>query len=134
MGNFDLNHFLYALPRISIEAAQGIGMPAVPIASDLISTIFSISDKENIMKTETLKVTGMTSEDSTAAVIRALTSIGGVQNVKVSYANENAVVEFDEQRTATPELVTALAKAGFSLDIQKELKKAQGGCCGGCCS
>lgn len=86
------------------------------------------------MKTETLKITGMTSEASTAAVMRALTSIGGVQNVTVSYANETAVVEFDDQRTATQELVNALAKAGFSLDIQKEMKVAQGSCCGGCCS
>ncbi|OGB25219.1 MAG: hypothetical protein A3I66_01160 [Burkholderiales bacterium RIFCSPLOWO2_02_FULL_57_36] len=86
------------------------------------------------MQTETLKVTGMTSEDSTAGVIRALTSVGGVQNVKVSYANETAVVEFDEHRTAAPELLNALAKAGFSLDIQKELKQAQGSCCGGCCN
>lgn len=86
------------------------------------------------MKTETLKVTGMTSEASTASVIRALTSVGGVQNVKVSYADETAVVEFDENRTAAQELLNVLAKAGFSLDIQKELKAAQGSCCGGCCS
>lgn len=86
------------------------------------------------MQTETLKVTGMTSEASTTAVIRALTSVGGVQSVKVSYANQSAVVEFDEQQTAKQELLTALVKAGFSRDVQKEAELAQGSCCGGCCN
>ena len=86
------------------------------------------------MQTETLKVTGMTSEASTASVIRVLTGVAGVQNVKVSYTDQTAVVEFDEHKTATQELMTALAKGGFSLDIQKEMKLAQGSCCGGCCN
>ncbi len=84
------------------------------------------------MHTETLKVTGMTSEESTVDVIRALTRVGGVQAVKVSYKDENAVVEFDEQKTAPQELFAALAKAGFSQDIQKEIDAKQGSCCGGC--
>ena len=86
------------------------------------------------MQTETLKVTGMNSEATTAAVIRALTNVGGVTNVQVSYPNGNAVVEFDEQKTSKPELLNVLAKAGFSKDVQKQAELAQGGCCGGCCS
>lgn len=84
------------------------------------------------MHTETLKVTGMNSEAETASVLRALSNIRGVQTVKVSYANGNAIVEFDEEKTARPELLTALAKAGFSKDVQKEAELAQGSCCGGC--
>lgn len=94
--------------------------------------VYSHSDKGSIVHTETLKVTGMTSEASTVDVIRALTRVGGVQTVKVSYKDENAVVEFDEQRTAPQELFAALAKAGFSRGLQKEIDAAQGSCCGGC--
>lgn len=86
------------------------------------------------MQTEILQVTGMNSEAATAAVIQALSNIHGVHNVRVSYASGNAVVEFDEQKTARQELLTALTKAGFSRDVQKEMERAQGSCCGGCCS
>ena len=84
------------------------------------------------MRTETLKITGMNSEAATASVISALTSIGGVQSVKVSYASGNAVVEFDEQQTAKQEMMSVLAKAGFSRDVQKETELVQGSCCGSC--
>ena len=85
------------------------------------------------MRTETLNVTGMESEAAMPAVIRALSSVGGVQTIKVSYANENAIVEYDEHRTATQELLSALARAGFSRDMRQEKKAGQGSCCGGCC-
>jgi copper chaperone CopZ len=86
------------------------------------------------MQTETLKVTGMTSEESAKAAARALASVKGVQSVNVLVAEGSAVVEYDEQRTASQELMAVLAKAGFSGDVQKEMARAQGGCCGGCCS
>lgn len=86
------------------------------------------------MKTETLKVTGMTSDASTTDVIRALSRVDGVQTVQVSYTEQSATVLFDEKRTAKQELLAALANAGFSRDVLKEAELAQGGCCGGCCS
>jgi mercuric ion binding protein len=85
------------------------------------------------MKTEILKVTGMASEAATIDVIRALSRVNGVQTVKVSYAGKSATVLFDENRTATQELMVALADAGFSRDVLKEAELAQGSCCGGCC-
>jgi copper chaperone CopZ len=85
------------------------------------------------MKTETLKVTGMTSEAATTDVIRALSRVNGVQTVQVSYTGKTATVLFDENRTAKQELMAALAGAGFSRDVFKEMEVAQGSCCGGCC-
>jgi mercuric ion binding protein len=86
------------------------------------------------MKTEILKVTGMTSEAATTDVIRALSRVNGVQTVQVSYAGKNATVLFDDRRTSIQELMAALANAGFSRDVLKETELAQGSCCGGCCA
>ncbi|MGZ3237452.1 MAG: heavy-metal-associated domain-containing protein [Burkholderiaceae bacterium] len=86
------------------------------------------------MQTETLKVTGMASAASAHSVIKALTRVKGVQTVKVSFNDGNAIVEFDEKRTAKSELLAALAAAGFNRDVLKQAELAQGSCCGGCCN
>jgi len=104
-------------------------------AAALTSTSIQSGNQERqIMQTETLKLDGMPSEAAVAAVIHALTQVNGVQTVKVSYADQSAVVEFDEQRTAKQELMAALAKAGFGRSALKQAELAQGSCCGGCCS
>jgi copper chaperone CopZ len=87
-----------------------------------------------MMQTETLNITGMTSAASAPSVIQALTRVKGVQTVKVSYHDHNAIVEFDEKLTAKQELLAALAAAGFNRDELIRSQQAQGSCCGGCCN
>lgn len=84
------------------------------------------------MQTEVLNVTGMTSEDCTETVMRAIKTIDGVSNVSVSYPESRAIVQFDEQQTATQEMHAVLAKAGYG--VKKEVAEVEscGGCCGKC--
>ncbi|HJV74306.1 MAG TPA: heavy metal-associated domain-containing protein [Noviherbaspirillum sp.] len=84
------------------------------------------------MQTEILNVTGMKSEDCTETVMRTLKTIDGVSNVSVSYPQSRAIVQFDEQLTATKEMQAVLAKAGYGIKAEKSEEKSCGGCCGGC--
>ena len=85
------------------------------------------------MQTEVLNVTGMTSEDCTETVMRALKSIDGVNTVSVSYPQNRAIVQFDEDQTASPEMAAVLAKAGFGVKkVSFDEPQSCGGCCGKC--
>lgn len=83
------------------------------------------------MRTEVLDVSGMRSEDCTETVMRAIQNIDGVKNVSVSYPESRAIVQFDEERTAAPEMGAALSKAGYS--VRKVNLDGDGEGCGGCC-
>ena len=83
------------------------------------------------MQTEVLNVTGMISEDCTETVMRAIKSVEGVSNVSVSYPQNRAIVQFDEDQTAPQEMTAALAKAGFG--VRKINLGEQDSSCGGCC-
>ncbi|GAB3550782.1 hypothetical protein GCM10027343_34300 [Noviherbaspirillum agri] len=84
------------------------------------------------MQTEILHVTGMTTEDCTETVMRALKTIDGVSNVSVSFPQSRAIVQFDDQLTATQEMKAVLAKAGYGVKADKPQEESCGGCCGRC--
>jgi copper chaperone CopZ len=93
--------------------------------------VLLISYKGKTMQTEVLNVTGMTSEDCTETVMRTIKSIDGVSNVSVSYPQNRAIVQFDEDQTAPAEMANALVKAGFG--VRKINLGEQDSSCGGCC-
>lgn len=84
------------------------------------------------MQTEVLTVTGMTSEDCSEAVMRAIKSIEGVADVSVSYPTGRAIVQFDEDLTATQEMAAVLEKAGYRIRKVNAEEGSCGGCCGSC--
>lgn len=87
------------------------------------------------MQTETLKITGMTSDACGENVKRALESLDGVASASVSVSCNKAVVQFDEQRLAKPQLLAALKQAGYGVVGLRaiDLSGSGGGsCCGGC--
>ena len=84
------------------------------------------------MQTEVLNVTGMTSENCVDSVTRAIQTIKGVSNVSVSYPHGRAIVQYDEDLTATQEMAAALAKAGYSVRKVNLEEQNCGGCCGKC--
>lgn len=84
------------------------------------------------MQTEILHVTGMTTEDCTETVMRALKTIDGVSNVSVSFPQSRAIVQFDDQLTAMQEMKAVLAKAGYGVKADKPQEQSCGGCCGRC--
>lgn len=62
-----------------------------------------------------LKINGMSCRHCVKTVTDALTEVVGVQRAKVNLRKGEAVVRFDETRTATNVLKTAVTEAGFEV-------------------
>lgn len=62
-----------------------------------------------------LKINGMSCQHCVKTVTDALTEVAGVQRAKVNLRKGEAVVRFDETRTATNVLKSAVTEAGFEV-------------------
>lgn len=84
------------------------------------------------MQTELLKVTGMTCGGCASSVTGALKAVAGVEDVKVSLADNEARVQYDERVASTKQLRSAVEGAGYGLASIDSAKAPQvkGGCCG----
>ncbi len=67
------------------------------------------------MKKVKLKINGMSCQHCVKTVTDALTEVAGVQRAKVNLRKGEAVVRFDETRTATTVLKSAITEAGFEV-------------------
>ncbi|HEY0843745.1 MAG TPA: heavy-metal-associated domain-containing protein [Noviherbaspirillum sp.] len=83
------------------------------------------------MKTELLQVTGMTCGSCANKVTNALKAVAGVLNVTVSLPTKTVSVQFDEQRADLTQLRSAIAEAGYGVEVEKKAGGCGGG--GGCC-
>lgn len=79
------------------------------------------------MQTEHLMVIGMTCGGCAGKVSRALNALSGVDDVKVSLADGDATVRFNERLTSIKQLKSALTDAGYGVDGTMQSKS---GCCG----
>jgi copper chaperone len=68
------------------------------------------------MRTERLRVTGMTCGGCISKVSRALHAVSGVDHVKVSLARGDATIRFHEQLTSIGQLKSAVKTAGFGAE------------------
>ncbi len=84
------------------------------------------------MKTEIVKVTGMTCGGCINTVTQALKAVSGVRDVDVSLSAGEATVQFDERLASPENLKSAVKGAGYGVDATKTAQKPQGkgGCCG----
>ncbi|MEQ1934494.1 MAG: heavy-metal-associated domain-containing protein [Fimbriimonadaceae bacterium] len=84
------------------------------------------------MKTEHLKVTGMTCSGCISSVTQALKAVSGVSDVNVSLAAGEATVQFDERLTSPEQLKSAVKGAGYGVDRPNTTQRHQGkgSCCG----
>ena len=85
------------------------------------------------MHTEHLTVTGMTCGGCISTVTKALKAVEGVNDVKVSLADGEATVQYDEGRSSPQQLKAAVEAAGYGVDVLSAAHKHQskgGGCCG----
>jgi copper chaperone len=84
------------------------------------------------MQTELLKVTGMTCGGCTTTVTRALKTMAGVSDVKVSLAAGEATIQYDERLTSPDQLKSAVEGAGYGVNVTNAAhgRQAKGGCCG----
>lgn len=82
------------------------------------------------MRTETLKVDGMTCGGCVRSVTEALKAVEGVAGVSVSLEAGEARIEFDESAAAPERLRAAVRKAGYEPRQAGEKGRPTGGCCG----
>ncbi len=82
------------------------------------------------MKTEFLKIAGMSCGGCTSKVTNALKVVSGVSDVDVSLSASEATVQYDERLTSPEHLKAAVMDAGYSVDTTDTPRKPQGkGCC-----
>lgn len=82
------------------------------------------------MQTEILRVNGMNNADSVHHIAKALDAIDGIDDFNISLAGSSITVRYDERRTSSKQLQTALLDAGYPSVGQSA--HASGGCCGSC--
>jgi copper chaperone len=70
-------------------------------------------ERNIIMQTEHLKVTGMTCSGCTSTVTQALKAVTGVDDVNVSLPAGEATVQYDERQTSPEQLKSAVKGAGY---------------------
>ena len=81
------------------------------------------------MRTEVLKVSGMTCGGCASSVSKALHAIRGVRHVEVSVPRGEAAVEFDEASASAEDLREAVTRAGYGVDEAGAKAKTRGCCC-----
>lgn len=84
------------------------------------------------MRTELLKVSGMTCDSCASKVTQVLKATNGVGDVTVSLAAGEATVQFDERLTSLDKLKSAVKTAGYDVDTTNTTQKpySKSGCCG----
>ncbi len=63
-----------------------------------------------------LKIKGMTCGHCVARVEKALNSLEGVENVKVSLEENLATIEYNESKTGTEQFKLAVEEAGYQAE------------------
>lgn len=67
------------------------------------------------MKSETIKVKGMSCEHCQASVEKALGALSGVASAKVDLTAGTAAVEYDEAKVGGKDFERAIKEAGFEV-------------------
>ncbi len=70
----------------------------------------------------TIGVYGMTCGHCQKRVADAISSLSGVESVKVDLESESATVSFDPQKVSLDDIKAAILKAGYSTEIEKEVQ------------
>lgn len=86
--------------------------------SSLIGAIAFSSSTFAANKTVTLDVPGMNCITCPITVKAALMKVAGVQNVKADFEKREAVVAFDDSKTAVEKLTRATTDAGYPSTVK----------------
>jgi copper chaperone CopZ len=78
-----------------------------------------VVDKANI-QTVNLEIKGMTCTSCEEHINHSVNQLNGILNVKSSYENENAEIEFDNSKTTIEEIKKAVNSTGYSVINTKE--------------
>ncbi|MFZ5353730.1 MAG: heavy metal translocating P-type ATPase [Bacillota bacterium] len=75
------------------------------------------------MKTENFKITGMTCAACAKAVERAVKKLDGISEINVNLATEKMTVQYDEQKSNTEFIKSAVTKAGYEAKEEMDIKE-----------
>jgi len=78
-----------------------------------------VVDKVNI-QTVNLEIKGMTCASCEEHINHSVNQLNGIVNIKSSYENENAEIEFDNTKTTIEEIEKAINSTGYSVIKTKE--------------
>ena len=78
-----------------------------------------VVDKSNVEKTE-FKISGMTCASCENHVNHEVNKLSGIVNIKASYENGNAIIEFDKTKTNEAEIERAINSTGYEVTDKKE--------------
>ncbi len=79
-----------------------------------------ISNPEFVKRVE-ISISGMTCESCEQHVVSEINKLGGIVYSEVSYANENAIVEYDSTKTSIEEITNAINSTGYKVESYKTL-------------
>ena len=82
------------------------------------------------MRTETVKIVDMTSQQAANTISQALAQLEGVDSVEVSLQEQRLRVSFDETLASPHGLRRVVAGLGF--EVAQPAHGEDGSCCGGC--
>ncbi|MFZ6846477.1 heavy-metal-associated domain-containing protein [Undibacterium sp. RuTC16W] len=68
------------------------------------------------MQIENIKIQGMTDDHCASIVEQALKAVPGVNNVTVSLVDNDANVQYDENRSSADQLKSVIKEAGYRVD------------------
>lgn len=78
-----------------------------------------VVDNSNVEKTE-FKISGMTCASCEGHVNHEVNKLSGIVNIKASYENGNAIIEFDKTKTNEAEIERAINSTGYEVTNKKE--------------
>ena len=78
-----------------------------------------VVDKSDVQTTE-FKISGMTCASCEEQVNYEVNKLNGIVNLKTSYENENAIIEFDSTKTNETEIENAINATGYNVTDKKE--------------
>ncbi len=79
-----------------------------------------VVDKSDIKTTE-FKINGMTCASCEEHVNHEVNKLNGIVNLKASYENGNAIIEFDKTKTNGEEIEKAINSTGYKVTDKKEI-------------
>lgn len=82
------------------------------------------------MRTETVKIVDMTTQQAADTIRQALAKLEGVDSIEISLNDQKATVAFDETVASRYGVTMAIEDLGF--EVAQAVHGEDGNCCGGC--
>lgn len=86
---------------------------SIVVASDAAAEPSTKSAHERV----SLSLSGMHCSSCANLIERSLKKVAGVNNASVNFAAEKALVDFDNQKTTTEQLISAVKKSGYTAEV-----------------